>query len=225
MNLKEENLLWENLISVANINELKDGCWEGLKKEGCFGIYLKKNSFVELDFVGEQMMNENVSQLVENIENEHFTAIRMLFFKEFQLGRFFLRKLSPQIEEGVVVYISNGDKVYKIQVSDYMRNFVQEQENFLDLCILCKDEEKGTFEEFVFLVPMEQEITSITGLFEINHLVSFVSNSKFDVSKFFGFELESDLENKNCTLSKAEAIENLKNYEIGYEGNYLINSV
>jgi len=78
----------------------------------------------------------------------------------------------------------------------------------------------------VNLVPMEIEINCTTGLFEINHLVSFVTNSKFSVSKFFGFEIEGEIDPKSdFKINKAEAIENLKNYEIQYDGNYLINSV
>lgn len=62
---------------------------------------------------------------------------------------------------------------------------------------------------------MEQEINCTTGLFEIIHLVSFVSNSKFEVSKFFGFEFEEEIDHKkDYTISKNTALENLKNYEI-----------
>ena len=39
---------------------------------------------------------------------------------------------------------------------------------------------------------MKEPLLSTTGLFEIKKLIDFVTNSKFKISRFFGFELEED---------------------------------
>lgn len=63
-------------------------------------------------------------------------------------------------------------------------------------------------------------------MLDIKHLVSFVTHSKFNVWKFFGYEFEEEIDDqKDYILSETEAIENLKNYEILWEGNFLISSV
>lgn len=41
---------------------------------------------------------------------------------------------------------------------------------------------------------MQEPLLSTTGLFEIKKLVDFVTNSKFAVSRFFGFELDFEIE-------------------------------
>lgn len=65
-----------------------------------------------------------------------------------------------------------------------------------------------------------------TGISEIRKLVSFVQNSRFAVSKFFGFD-EEQMENtaQEYTLSASEAKESLNNYEITGDLDYLLNSV
>lgn len=95
-----------------------------------------------------------------------------------------------ELDEDVTTYISNEDCLYKISVTHFFKKFCTPEDLYLDLVVLCRDKEK--FREFVNLVPMQLEINCTTGLFEISHLVSFVTNSKFKVWKFFGFELEDD---------------------------------
>lgn len=65
------------------------------------------------------MVQNNISSLIANFEVENFMCLQILFFEEFQLGRFFLKKISDQIGDDVVVYISNQSKVYKVMVSEF----------------------------------------------------------------------------------------------------------
>lgn len=53
-----------------------------------------------------------------------------------------------------------------------------------------------------------------------------MSNSKFGVAKFFGFDIEeAELGNKDFTLQEDEVISSLKNYEIHCDSNYLVNAM
>ena len=74
-------------------------------------------------------------------------------------------------------------------------------------------------------MPMAEPIKCFTGILEIRSIINFVRNSKFDVSKFFGFELEELSENCDLSLSQQEVVESLQNYEIEFSDNYVLNAV
>jgi hypothetical protein len=58
------------------------------------------------------------------------------------------------------------------------------------------------------------------------NLVKFVTNSKFDISRFFGFENdEQEVHKGDYMIDKQEAINSVKNYEIAIESDYLFNQV
>lgn len=55
------------------------------KEKDCFSIYITKNEFVELDqdFLGEEMIKDNISSLIANFEVDNFMCLQILFFNEF----------------------------------------------------------------------------------------------------------------------------------------------
>ena len=140
------------------------------------------------------------------------------------LCRLFFEIIKPQVDEEVVVVLYSCNNWLAFRLSDYIRSTCafSDNERFCDLA-LC-NLSTGVMLPMLALTRNRPEVG--TGISEIRKLVLFVNNSKFGVSKFFGFD-EEQVEDKakEYTLSLAEAKESLNNYEITGDLDYLLNSV
>jgi hypothetical protein len=57
-------------------------------------------------------------------------------------------------------------------------------------------------------------------------LVNFVTNSKFDISRFFGFDRDgNDVNSGEYMIDKEEAMHSVWNYEIAIDSEFLFNQV
>jgi hypothetical protein len=140
------------------------------------------------------------------------------------LCRLFFEIIKPHIDEEVVVVLYSCNNWLAFRLSDYIKSTYNPSSNerFCDLA-LC-NLSTGVMLPMLALTSTRPEIG--TGISEIRKLVFFVNNSKFGVSKFFGFD-EEQVEDKakEYTLNAKEAKESLKNYEINGDLDYLLNSV
>jgi hypothetical protein len=197
----------------------------------CLNIFLRLNDVFKLEFEFVIDKNDSIEdqshfyqeQVVEGTFEHH--CLRHI--PGFEFGRIFVERLkadsnSPDPAELVLV---NGSRVAKVNLTDYFAQLCNEDETFCDVAFIVNNQQQDNFEEIVSLVPLAEPIKCFTGIMEIRNIMSFVKNSKFEVSKFFGFEFEEEEDNLNFTLSQAEVVESLKNYEIQFSDNYVLNAV
>lgn len=229
--INDENTKTKSYINTYDFEKFEDGIWENFKKDKKnINVFIKMNNSVEtqMDFFldGEDEIDQNKVIFQECFED--YEKLVLTYVKEIKLGRIFVQ-VKNEIKEDFDVYIGFGEFVSKINLSGFLKNFLNKNENFCDLCIITNDLENKMFKLNSFLVPMEKEISCITGLFEIKNLVNFVKNSKFKISKFFGFEEnfedEENKEKKDYTINIKEAIDSLQNYELYCESSYILNSI
>jgi hypothetical protein len=219
-----------SFIKTFNKKDYKDGVWENFKKEkDTINLFIKINNTVEtqMDFFldGEEEIDQN-NVIRQDLEGSYEKLV-LKYVKDIKLGRIFVKLKTKEFVEDFDVYVDFGEEVKKIDLSGFLKKFLKNDEAFCDLCIITNDLEKERFNIDTFLVPMENEISCITGLFEIRNLVNFVNNSKFPVSKFFGFEenFEEDDQDKDYTINIEQSIEALKNYELYCDSSYILNSI
>ena len=228
--ITDENKKSSQFITHHNFHKFEDGIWENFEKdEKNINLFIKINKCVEtqMDFFldGEEEIDQNNVIFQDCVDN--YEKLILKYVKEIKLGRIFVQ-VKNQINENFDVYIGFGDFVSKIDLSGFLTKFLNPKEKFCDLCIITNDIQQSKFKLDTFLVPMEKEISCITGLFEIKNLVNFVKNSKFPVSKFFGFEEnfeDEKTEEKDYTINIKEAIDSLQNYELYCESVYILNSI
>lgn len=132
--------------------------------------------------------------------------------------------LKRNIDEEVVVILYSCNGWLAFRLSDYIKSNLlpSSQEKYCDLAIC--NLSSGIMLPILTLTCNPPGIFS--GIGEIRKLVSFVNNSKFAVSKFFGFDEEQmDNHAQEYTLTLREAEESLKNYEIHGDLEYLLASI
>lgn len=101
------------------------------------------------------MNNEELGDVMVNVQTGDFSAFCIYYFKEFQIGRFFIKKLQEEIKEDILIYISNNGMVNKVNITEFLKKFTNENEIFVDVCIISKNFEKQNYDETILLVPME----------------------------------------------------------------------
>lgn len=65
-------------VTEGDFDTFEDGVWEKIKKEKeSFYIYMTKCESVELDqdFLGEEMIKDNISSLIANFEEQNFMCL------------------------------------------------------------------------------------------------------------------------------------------------------
>ena len=116
-------------------------------------------------------------------------------------------------------YFCHGKNALRLGLSAVYETLAAGSEDFLDIgFIVCTN----TVELFQTIVPMNEEPNPIDGLSEMGSLIHFLKNSKFSVSKFFGFEL--DAEGQEFVVSAEAARETLANYELS-KTDFLLNCI
>lgn len=210
-------------ITVFTNSIVNDIVWDSLDYEhDKFNIFIKDNKCVELrlDFV---LDDDNIEDVISESKNGGFKHVILGFTPKIKLVRLYLEKLKDNIDEKFDIYINNKGRTSKIEISEFLKQNTKKDEKYCDICILCNN--NRLYDDFILLVPLKTKIQNFTGLVELKNIISFVKNSKFDVFKFFGFDETVNNDNKDQAISFKEATENLNNYEIYCNDNYILNSI
>lgn len=194
----------------------------------CLNIFLKTNPQFKLEFEfvidkGESI--EDQSQFYqERLVEGDFEQHCLRHVQGFEFGRIFVERLTAKASEATDLFVVNGPRVTRVNLSEYFSQMVNDNEPFCDIAIIVNNAERTDFEELVGLVPMTEPIKCFTGILEIKSITNFVRNSKFGVEKFFGFEDDAE-DVPRATLPRSEAIESLRNYEIEFSSPYVLNAI
>lgn len=210
-------------ITVFTNSIVNDIVWDSLDYEqDKFNIFIKDNKTVELrlDFVLE---DDDLGDVINESKSSGYKHVILSFTPKIKLVRMYIEKLKDKIDERFDIYINNKGRTTKIEISEFMIKNMRKDEKYCDICILCS---KGrSYDDFVLLVPLRARIQNVSGLVELKNIVSFVKNSKFDVFKFFGFDEAQSADSQDQAISFKEASDNLNNYEIYCNDNYILNSI
>jgi hypothetical protein len=191
---------------------------------GSINIFCSKSSNLDCSFIlSESEPPRPIKSF--NVCNGSFQQVMIpLSVEKPILCRLFFEIIKPQIDEEVLVVLYSCNNWLAFRLSDYIKSTYKfgSDEKFCDLA-LC-NLSTGVMLPMLSLTKNRPEVG--TGISEIRKLVSFVQNSKFAVSKFFGFD-EEQMEDtaQEYTLSAMEAKESLNNYEITGDLDYLLSSV
>jgi hypothetical protein len=194
----------------------------------CLNIFLKTNSTFKLEFalhVNHDGTDEENEMYEEFVLDEGYEQYILTENQNLNFGRVFVEKVSNSLEEDVDICIIDNKNAYKIPLSEYWKQMCLDNENFIDLGLVMNNVKEREFEFLLMIVPMSIPINCSTGVSEIKSIVNFMKHSKYQVWKFFGFEIEEDQEGKDYTITAEEAIENLKSYEVSCSNPYIINAI
>lgn len=214
---RESEYIKEFSGSISN-----DIVWESLDYHpGKLNLFIKHNNSVELkmDFLADGELDEDV---VEEEDNSGYRHLTINFNKRLKLARIYLEKKGSLGDKKIELYVYDGATT-RIDITNYLQRCVTNEEQFVDLCTVTNNGSK--YKAFVCLVPLKEKPESTTGLRDLKSLVNFVQNSKFDVFRFFGFDMQTIQEDKDYTMSARLAKENLGNYELTPKDNYLLSAV
>lgn len=197
--------------------------------DNCLNIFMKSNKIFKLEFefvIEKSDSIEDQSQFYqEQVLENKFEHHCLKHIPGFEFGRIFIERLNNKMDESVELVLIHNKFLTKINLTDFFARMCEENENFCDVAFIINDQLQNDFEEIVNLVPLSEPIKCFTGVLEIKSIVNFVKNSKFRVSKFFGFELDESEEDKNFTLSADDVSESLRNYELDFSNQYVLNAV
>jgi hypothetical protein len=220
------------LVVTGGVSQFKnDPAFQLLERNlapDCLNIFLKTNPQFKLEFEfvidkGESI--EDQSQFYqERLVEGDFEQHCLRHVQGFEFGRIFVERLAVQATEATELFVINGPRVTRVNLSEYFSQMVNDNEPFCDIAIIVNNAERTDFEELVGLVPMTEPIKCFTGILEIKSITNFVRNSKFGVEKFFGFEDDTE-DVPRATLSRFEAVESLRNYEIEFSSAYVLNAI
>ena len=71
-----------------------------------------------------------------------FDIVSLYFIPEFHLSRIYVKKKVASVEdidEDFSIYIYNNQKVYKIALSDFIKEETDERDILVDICVLTRN--------------------------------------------------------------------------------------
>lgn len=192
-------------------------------------IFLRTSKHFKLEFefvIDKSDSLEDHSQFYqEQLIDGLFEHHSLKHINGFEFGRIFIEKLSPSSDVPVELVLIHGSSLTKVNLSHFFAQFCNENESFCDIAFITNNSSQTDFQEIINLVPLAEPIKCFTGILEIKSIINFVKNSKFGVSKFFGFEIDEDENAQSYQLDQKDVIENLRNYEIDFSNQYILNAV
>lgn len=150
------------------------------------------------------------SHLVEEEQLAGLRWLKLRWLHEPMFLRVVVEKSRPGESFEGDLFVCLGKSSSRIDLTLFENTLCSPEENVLDVGFLIGSNQ---LELIPTLVPMAEIPDPLYGLSEINNLVQFVRNSKFSVSKFFGFDLDED--SREMTISLEDARESLVSYELG----------
>lgn len=139
----------------------------------------------------------------------------------FEFGRIYVeRKEGLQISPVEFTIIRSGSATV-LDLAKVFETSCNPDELFCDIVLITSNTLNTGFECVVCVVPMRERIECFTGIGEIQMVLSFAQQSRFDLGKLFGFKDDS----KQGTLPMAEVMTALLSYKIELQSEYLLNAV
>lgn len=224
---KSKYYLFDDLQIPAN-DPLKK-MFEQHCEQGGLNVFLKINNIFKLEFalhVEDKAIEDKTDDIYkEDVIDDKFEHYFIRSHEIINFVRLFIQRSRPSCEEEVDLYLMNNSMSCKIPLTEFCSQMCLENEEFVDLGLLLRNSQKNNYDFLMILAPMSEPIGCHTGVSEIKSIVSFIKNSKYEVWKFFGFEIEDEEESKDHTITVQEAIDSLKSYEIYCSSPYIVNAI
>ena len=198
--------------------------FESRVENGAINIFCSKSSSLDCSFILSETEPPRPIKSFNVCDGAFQQVLIPLSVDQPILCRLFFEIIKPQLDEEVLVVLYSCNNWLAFRLSDYIRSTssFEKQDKFCDLA-LC-NLSTGVMLPMLALTQNRPEVG--TGIPEIRKLVSFVNNSKFGVSKFFGFDKEQVADTaREYILNTNEARDSLNSYEITGDLDYLLNSV
>ena len=198
-------------------------------EQGGLNVFLKINNTFKLEFalhVEDKAIEDNTDDIYkEDVIDNKFEHYFIRSHEIINFVRLFIQRSRITNEEEVDLYLMNSSMSRKIPLTEFCSQMCLDNEEFVDLGLLLRNSQKNNYDFLMILAPMSEPIGCHTGVSEIKSIVNFIKNSKYEVWKFFGFEIEDETENKDHTITVQEAIDSLKSYEIYCSSPYIVNAI
>jgi hypothetical protein len=198
-------------------------------EQGGLNVFLKINNIFKLEFalhVEDKAIEEKTDDIYkEDVIDNKYEHYFIRSHEIINFVRLFIQRSRASTDEEVDLYLMNNSMGCKIPLTEYCSHMCLDNEEFVDLGLLLRNASKNNYDFLMILAPMSEPIGCHTGVSEIKSIVSFIKNSKYEVWKFFGFEIEDEDESKDHTITAEEALDSLKSYEIYCNSPYIVNAI